>query len=152
MMASTYAVKPGDSLTCQYPFAMFADSGYAIEVHGPNGFYRSFTGRADSRHVEARTSYEQPGKDLTGNLLVRLRNAAGEPVRVEIRDNAYKTKSVSRRVEAGQETSVILPLEQCHGWYDYTVAASGSDAEARFAGRVETGRAGFSDPLMGGLV
>ena len=152
MMASTFAIKPGDSLTRQYPFAMFGDSGYAIEVHGPNGFYRSFTGRADSRHVEAWTSYEQRGKDLTGNLLVRLRNPAGEPMRVEIRDNAYKTKSVSRRIEAGQEISVVLGLQQSHGWYDYTVAASGSDAEARFAGRVETGRAGFSDPLMGGLV
>ena len=48
MMAATYAVKPGDSMTRQYPFAMFADESYAIEVHGPNGFYRSFTGRADS--------------------------------------------------------------------------------------------------------
>ena len=84
MMASTFAIKPGDSLTRQYPFAMFGESGYAIEVHGPNGFYRSFTGRADSRHVEAWTSYEQRGKDLTGNLLVRLRNPAGEPMRVEI--------------------------------------------------------------------
>ena len=46
MMAATYAVKPGDILTRQYPFAMFTDTGYAIEVHGPNGFYRSFTGRA----------------------------------------------------------------------------------------------------------
>jgi phospholipase C len=152
MMASTFALKPGDSLTRQYPFAMFADSGYAIEVYSPNGFYRSFTGRADSRHVEARTSYEQSGKDLTGNLLVRLHNTAGEPVTVEIKDNAYKTKPVSRRIEAGQEISVILRLEQSHGWYDYTVAASGSYAKARFAGRVETGRASFSDPLMGRLV
>ena len=83
---------------------------------------------------------------------MRLRNGAAEPISVEIRDNAYKTKSVSRRIEPGQETSVILDLEKSHGWYDYTVKAIGSDAEARFAGRVETGRASFSDPLMGGLV
>jgi phospholipase C len=152
MMASTFALKPGDSLTRQYPFAMFADSGYAIEVHGPNGFYRSFIGRADSRHIDVKTSYEQQGKDLTGNLLVRLRNAAGESVSVEIRDNAYKTKPVSKRIEAGQEISVILPLEQSHGWYDYTIATNGSKAEARFAGRVESGKTGFTDPLMGGLV
>ncbi len=152
MMAATYAVKPGDSLTRQYPFAMFADAGYAIEVHGPNGFYRSFTGRADSRHVEVRTSYEHRGEDLTGNVLVRLRNAADKPVSVEIGDNAYKTKSVTRRIEPRQEISVILRLEQSHGWYDYTVKVRGSDAESRFAGRVETGRVSFSDPLMGGIV
>ena len=131
---------------------MFADAGYAIEVHGPNGFYRSFTGRADSRHVEVRTSYEHRGEDLTGNVLVRLRNAADKPVSVEIGDNAYKTKSVTRRIEPRQEISVILRLEQSHGWYDYSVKARGSDAESRFAGRVETGRASFSDPLMGGIV
>ena len=148
-MAATYAVKPGDSVTRQYPFAMFADTGYAVEVHGPNGFYRSFTGRADSRHLDVQTSYEQTGKNLTGNVLVRLRNGAAQPANVEIRDNAYKTKSVSRRIEPGQETSVILHLEKSHGWYDYTVKATGSDVRARFAGRVETGRASFTDPLMG---
>src|SRR3984957_8334955 len=152
VMAATYAVKAGDSLTRQYPFAMFADSGYAVEVHGPNGFYRSFTGRADSRHLDVRTSYEQRGNNLTGNVLVRLRNGTAKPVSVEIRDNAYRTKSVSRRIEPGQETSVVLHLERSHGWYDYTVKAPGSDAEARFAGRVETGRASFTDPLMGRVV
>jgi len=152
MMAATYAVKPGDSLTRQYPVAMFADAGYAIEVHGPNGFYRSFTGRIDSQHLGVQTSYEHTGKDLTGNVLVRLRNPAVKPVTVEIRDNAYKTKSVSRRIEPRQETLVILQLEKSHGWYDYTVRVIGSDAEARFAGRVETGRASFTDPLMGRIV
>jgi phospholipase C len=152
MMAATYAVKPGDSLTRQYPFAMFADAGYAIEVHGPNGFYRSFTGRADSPHIEVRTSYEHTGKGLTGNLLMRLRNPAATPVSIEIRDNAYKTKSVIRRIEPREETSVILQLEKSYGWYDYTVKATGSEAEARFAGRVETGRASFTDPLMGRIL
>src|ERR1700748_851347 len=78
--------------------------------------------------------------NLTGNVLVRLRNGAAQPVNVEIRDNAYKTKSVSRRIEPGQETSVILHLEKSHGWYDYTVKANGSDVRARFAGRGETRR------------
>jgi phospholipase C len=152
MIAATYAVKPGDSLTRQYPFARFADAGYAIEVHGPNGFYRCFTGRADSSHVEVQTFYQHRGKNLTGNVLVRLRNPADKPVSIEIRDNAYQTKSVTEKIEPRQEISLVLRLEQSHGWYDYTVKASGSDAAARLAGRVETGRASFTDPLMGGLV
>jgi phospholipase C len=85
-------------------------------------------------------------------VLVRLRNRAAKAVSVVVRDNAYKTKSVSRRIEPRQETSVILQLEKSHGWYDYTVRVIGSDAEARFAGRVETGRASFTDPLMGRIV
>jgi phospholipase C len=152
LMAATYAVKPGDSLTRQYPVALFADSGYAIEVHGPNGFYRTFTGRADSHHVEVQTSHERSGKDLTGNVLVRLRNATGKPISVEVKDNAYKKQPVTRTIETDQEIPVILQLDQSHGWYDFTVKASGSDAEARFAGRVETGKPTFTDPLMGGIV
>ncbi len=159
MMASTYAVKAGDTLTRQYPLALFGDSGYAIEVHGPNGFYRSFSGstgsgstgsgRADSHPLEVRTSYEQRAKNLTGNVLVHLRTAADEPVNVEIKDNAYKTELLTRRIEPRQEISVVLDLSQSHGWYDFTVKAIGSKAEARFAGRVETGRPSFTDPLMG---
>ena len=30
MMAATFAVKPGDTLTLQYPLTMFLDSRYAI--------------------------------------------------------------------------------------------------------------------------
>jgi phospholipase C len=149
MMAATYAVKPGDGLTRQYPFSMFAGAGYAIEVHGPNGFYRSFTGRPDSQHLEVQTSYEHADKDLTGNVLVRLRNPAVKPVAVEIKDNAYKAKPLTRRIEPGQETSVVLEFGKSHGWYDYTIRAIGSGGDARFAGRVETGRASFTDPLMG---
>ncbi len=145
---ATYAVKAGDRLTPQYPVA---DSGYAIEVHGPNGFYRSFTGGAASHPVEVRTSYERKGNEFTGNVLVLLRSTAERPVSIEIKDNAYKAKPVTRTIEPHKEISVVLPLKQSHNWYDFTVKASGSDAEARFAGRVETGRAGFSDPVMGGM-
>ena len=157
MMAATFAIKAGDTLTRQYPLALFDDSGYAIEVHGPNGFYRSFSGRtssghADSHPVEVRNSYEQREKDWTGNVLVHLRTAANEPVNVEIKDNSYKTDLVTRRIEQHQEISVVLDLKQSHGWYDFTVKTTGSNAEVRFAGRVETGRPGFSDPLMGGIV
>ena len=131
---------------------MFGDSGYAIEVHAPNGFYRSFRGRADSHLVEVRTSYEQRGKGLTGNLLINLRSTTGKPVSVEIEDNAYKTKPVTRKIEPRQEISVILQCEHSHGWYDYTVKTTGSGAETRFAGRIETGRTSFTDPVMGGMV
>jgi phospholipase C len=152
LIAATYAVKPGDSLTQRYPTSVFADMGYAIEVHGPNGFYRAFNGRADSTHVEAQTIYERSGNELTGNVVVRLRNTAGKAIDIEVRDNAYKKTTVTMRVEAGQEIPVTLQLERSHGWYDFTLKASGSEAEARYAGRVETGRPTLSDPAMGGIV
>jgi phospholipase C len=42
-----------------------------------------------------------------------------------------------------------LPLAASHAWYDFSVAVDGAtDFARRFAGRVETGKAGSSDPAM----
>jgi phospholipase C len=152
MMAATYAVKPGDTLTRQIPISMFADSGYSIEVLGPNGFYRSFTGRTASFPLTVRTSYELHGTELTGDVQLQLHNKSTEPVSIAIEDNSYQSDTVRRHLKPGQETSVVLPLKRSHGWYDFTVKADGSNQQARYAGRVETGMPSFTDPLMGGVL
>jgi phospholipase C len=150
--SATYAVRAGDSLDQKIPLSLFVNSKYSIEVHAPNGFYRSFTGTADSGRVQIRTEYEQKDARLTGNVIVHLLNENSKELAIKITDNSYKTAPIGRTLHPGNETSVVLDLKQNHGWYDFTVTATGSEAEARFAGRVETGRSSFSDPLMGGIV
>ena len=151
MLAASFAVKAGDTLRRQFPFAMFADGNYLLEVYGPNGFYRAFSGRAAlPEMVEVRTAYELNATGLAGNVEVHLRNTAGKPVSVTIEDRSYGTAAVRKELSSGEAT-VVVPLQSSHGWYDFTVKADGSDAEARYAGRVETGRPGVSDPVMGGL-
>jgi phospholipase C len=45
-----------------------------------------------------------------------------------------------------------MALVKSHYWYDFSVTIAGADGFLRrFAGRVETGKSGFSDPLMGRL-
>jgi phospholipase C len=117
-------------------------------VVGPNGFYRSFTGRSAGVPVAVRTSYERRSTGLTGNVEVLLHNKSAEPVSVSIKDNSYKSDTVTRKITPGQETSAVLSLKRNHGWYDFTVETDGSKQQARFAGRVETGMPSFSDPLM----
>ena len=152
MVVATYAVKPGDTLTQRIPLSWFADSGYFIEVHAPNGFYRSFTGRSGAHPLTVRTAYEGRSTELTGNALVRLRNQSGALIKATIQDNSYKSAALTKAIKPGEEASVLVHLERSHGWYDYTVKADGSVAETRYAGRVETGRPGFTDPLMGRVV
>jgi phospholipase C len=152
MQAATYAVKPGDTLHKQFPLSLFANAKYSIDVHGPNGFYRSFHGDPASRHVQVHTEYEAIGARLTGNMRVHLRNSGNESLTVAIHDNSYHAGTVDRTVVPARMESVILPLQRSHGWYDFTVKVKGSEAEARFAGRVETGEPSFTDPLMGGVV
>jgi phospholipase C len=152
MRAATYTVKAGDTLTAQYPLSLFNDAHYAIEVHGPNGFYRLLRGNGGSLPVETRAEYESNGSKSTGNLLLHLRNRSNSAAKVEIADNAYQAKPVTKVVNAGQEISVVMPLQRSYGWYDFTVKADGNESAARFAGRVETGTASKSDPAMGRTV
>jgi phospholipase C len=152
MISASYAVKAGDTLHEEFPLALFAEGRYSIDVHGPNGFYRSFSGGAAASGLHVKTSYERRGAQATGNMQVVLGNTGAGVLKVTVKDNSYKTGSVSKTIAATHAGVITLPLDKSHGWYDFTVQAEGSDAEARFAGRVETGRPSFSDPLMGGLV
>ena len=152
MRCATYAVRAGDTMTRQVPLSLFADSGYSIEVVGPNGFYRSFTGRSAAFPIAVRASYERQGAGLSGNLEVQLRNRSGKSLSIAMKDNSYRSEATTRTIKAGEEARIVLDSEKNHGWYDFTVKADGSDHEARYAGRVETGKPSFSDPRMGQVV
>jgi hypothetical protein len=70
---------------------------------------------------------------------------------VAVKDNSYKASTTSKTLAAGHEGSITLPLDKSYGWYDFSVQVAGSTAEARFAGRIETGRSNFTDPFDGRL-
>jgi len=40
------------------------------------------------------------------------------------------------------------PLQESGNWYDFTVTEAESGFERRFAGRLETGQHGVTDPAM----
>ncbi len=151
MRAATYAVRAGDALEEEFPLSLFADGKYAIDIHGPNGFYRSFSGNGKGA-LKAAAVYEWKGSSLTGNVLVNLENAGSEAVTVTVTDHSYGAGTVVKTVGAGKTRSVLLDLARSHGWYDFSAKAEGEESAARFAGRVETGRASFTDPLMGRAV
>jgi len=150
--AATYAVKAGDTLHQQFPLSLFAGSKYLIEVHAPNGFYRSFAGSKNFQPVNIETEYEKENSKLTGNMLVHLHNASQDKLTATVGDNSYGRGIVSKILSPGQTASVVLRLKDSHNWYDFTVKVDKSDAEARFAGRVETGQSSYIDPLIAGIV
>ncbi len=152
MVVATYVVKPGDTLQKIIPLSVFDEGKYVIDVHAPNGFYRSFAGNSHQQGIDAQLVYEEREKALTGNVIVKLRNHDNEAHKVSITDNSYKEGSVPRTIAPGQESTVLLDLKHSHGWYDVSVVTNDSKELARFAGRVETGHSSFSDPLMGAIV
>ncbi|MBS1814248.1 MAG: phospholipase C, phosphocholine-specific [Acidobacteria bacterium] len=152
MFVATYAVKAGDTLPIAFPISMFDNGEYDIDVHAPNGFYRSFKGDAKAAQPIVQVMYEKKKSALTGNVEVLLKNPASSPMKVQIADHSYKTGTKVKEIPAGGSEKVLLDLASSHGWYDFTVKAEGSSATQRFAGRVETGKSSFTDPLMGRMV
>jgi phospholipase C len=152
MLVATYTVKAGDTLRQAFPMALFADGNYDIDVVAPNGFYRSFRGDPAPQGLTVHTAYESKGSSLTGDVEVKLHNTTTTPMTVEVNDNSYKTGKKTVQLAAAAEVSVVLDLSKQHGWYDFTVKQVGSKVESHFAGRVETGRSSYSDPLMGDMV
>ena len=150
MTAATFAVKPGDVLRQEFALEMFADERYLIDVHGPNGFYRSFMGASQASPLHIEVVHERRGSEISGNVEVRLRNVGQAPLAVTLQDNSYKTATIAKKVAAGVTTSVVLRLGKSHGWYDFSVSSDGNVAVARYAGHVDTGKPSFSDPVMAG--
>lgn len=144
----TYAVEAGKKLTDTWALEGFPDGRYHLSIHGPNGFWREIKGSAKDPKVKVAWDLEMNGRP-TGNLVARVRNEDLTTLLIEIRDAAYGNGNVSLVVPAGEERSVVLNLAASHRWYDYALTIAGIEGyERRFAGRVETGQAGLSDPQL----
>jgi phospholipase C len=149
-----YAVAAGEQLTDNWPIAEFDLGIYHLRIYGPNGFYRELQGNAEDPLLEATCGYQRAAgsaNTLTGNIDFTLRSLGGSAsYACEIIDNAYKTNAYSLTVQSGSSSTIALQLGPSFGWYDFTLRVKGFERfEQRFAGRVETGKPGFSDPFMG---
>jgi len=149
MQAATYSVKAGDTLKPTFTLDQFKDGRVDIEVLAPNGFYRRFTGTAHEAPVVVLTTLQQRNGNLTGSLELHLHNPAQTAQNLTIADNSYGARAITKALAPGAKETVTIPLESSHHWYDLTIQAVNSKALAHFAGRIETGRATQTDPLMG---
>ena len=146
----SYAVAAGDVLNDSWQVSDFEDSKYHLRVYGPNGFFREFTGNQNDSLMDVHAGYEKKGALLSGNIQLILYNKENHLVEIEIKDNSYKTGQRSIKLEKQTSNTIVLNLTKSYGWYDFSVRIKGNaDFEKRFAGRVETGKASKSDPLMG---
>jgi phospholipase C len=136
-----YTVGAGERLVGRWR----GEGAYDVWVLGPNGFLRHFTGQLGAT-TEVSASYELVG----GNLLLWVHNPSATAVTVEVVRNAYRERGVDQqRVPAGARVLLPFGLRESGHWYDLTVRG-GEGFTRRFAGRVETGRHGISDPALGG--
>ncbi len=143
-----YTVEAGKSLTDSWSSA--ADQGaYDLWVYGPNGFVRTFVGNtatwsASAFRPETLLVY-QTARD---HLLLQIDNQghAASTLTVTPNDVLFGTSAQSVTVPAAATASLSLSLQTTSNWYDFT--ASAASFTRRFAGRMETGKDGVSNPVF----
>lgn len=151
----SYAVAAGDHLTDNWKIDSFENGNYLLRLYGPNGFFREFAGSAQDPALTITCEFERTPPDsskLTGNLLLNISNSdKNQQYSIEI-INHMQPGIAELKITGGKTTSTTVNLEKSTGWYDFSVRVTGFDHFGkRYAGRVETGKTGITDPVMGGI-
>ena len=121
----------------------------------PTDSSASFRAEPTIRPIEIQFEYAKvkaAESALSGGILefncINRGTSAGSSV--EIHDNAYKSDKLTHILSPSGQRTLIIVTHKSFGWYDCSVRVAGNDRfEKRYAGRVETGKNGFSDPAMG---
>lgn len=147
----SYAVMAGDTITDTWPLSAFENENYHLRVYGPNGFFREFTGNSEDAPLDISCEYERSSvKDLTGNIHVRIINTGSDSYTIEINDQAYEQPPQTVIIAPKGQATLTVDLAKSYGWYDFIVGVTGVEHfKKRYAGKVENGLEGLTDPAMG---
>ncbi|WP_155055885.1 phosphocholine-specific phospholipase C [Streptomyces blattellae] len=136
-----YTTEAGKSIADTWDSACSSGS-YDLTVHGPNGFVRAFKGVNSTEGPEVTARHRGDGIELT------FTNKGSATVEVEVADG-YSGRTRRFVVRRGAAVRHSFDLRASRQWYDLTVTSDADSAFLRhFAGRVETGRPGVSDPAV----
>lgn len=154
MRAWHYAVAAGGQLEDSWPLGAFENKKYHLSAYGPNGFFREFRGDGDDPELRMECEYERKrllSNKLSGNIELKIKNLSRtHTFHIKLIDNAYKRNAIAKTILAEKETIILLKLNESFNWYDFTVTTKDfPNFTKRYAGRVETGKDGYSDPAMG---
>ncbi|SFY52339.1 phosphocholine-specific phospholipase C [Streptomyces sp. F-1] len=137
----TYTTEAGKTLSDTWDSA-YSGGVYDLAVHGPNGFLRVFKGGNRSAGPEVTARYTGERVELV------LTNQGSGAARLRIADG-YGGAPAAVTVRPGATVRHTVDLTRGHRWYDLTVTSADDPAFVRgFAGHVENGRPGVSDPAI----
>lgn len=134
-----YTVEAGKTLSDTW-----TGGDYDLWVYSSNGFVRTFAGNTQrGTALEVQVCYEPAGSAL----YVKVSNRGRARLQATLQSNAYRTDGPwTLAVEPGAVAEHHWSIKESGNWYDFSVTAEGF--ERRFAGRMENGRPGVSDPAM----
>ncbi|MFF1317853.1 MULTISPECIES: phosphocholine-specific phospholipase C [Streptomyces] len=120
----------------------YSGGSYDLTVHGPAGFVRWFKGSNKVTGPEVTARHQGDDIELT------FTNKGTTSVRLKI-VNGYGGRPSTVTVRPGAKVCRTVDLAASRRWYDLTVTSESDPAFLRrFAGHVENGRPGVSDPAI----
>ncbi len=145
-----YAVDAGNIVEDSWDLSDFDSGVYHVRVYGPNGYFWAFDGSAEDPMLEVQLAPASRGTE-SGDVQVLLgSSSAGTAINVSVRDHSYGNAEQTRQVAAGARDVICVSTAGSHRWYDLSARViEAAKFERRFAGRIETGAWGFSDPRIG---
>ncbi|MFJ2813050.1 phosphocholine-specific phospholipase C [Streptomyces sp. NPDC087294] len=137
----SYTTEAGKTISDTWNSAL-SDGTYDLTVHGPNGFLRSFKGANKTVGPEVTARHHRDDIELTftnlGSGTARLTLTGG-----------YGQRRRTITVRPGTTVRHTVDLAAGRRWYDLTVTSATDAAfRRRFAGHVENGHPGVSDPAL----
>ncbi|MEU6665098.1 phosphocholine-specific phospholipase C [Streptomyces sp. NPDC046727] len=137
----TYTTEAGKTLSDTWNSA-YSGGNYDLAVHGPNGFLRVFKGRNKVAGPEVTARHTGDDIQLT------FTNKGSGTVKLKLADG-YGAAPVTVTVRPGATVRQTVGLAGSDRWYDLTVTSDADPAFLRgFAGHVENGQPGVSDPAI----
>jgi len=138
-----YTVEPGKKLR---HVPLKNERSYDLNVHGPNGFLRSFRGGLLAHNVQLVVE----ARYQAGTLQIAIKNTGTRPANTTTRQRAYGADSETRMLEPGESTTSIWSIDKAGRWYDIEITCVEDPyMRVRLAGRWENGKHGLTDPLIG---
>jgi phospholipase C len=100
--------------------------------------------------VDIECQYARRGNELTGDIEIHVASRLERALTLRIKDHGYGSGDRVIALAPRGRRALTLALARSHCWYDFSVTIAGAEQYLRrFAGRVETGKSGISDPAMG---
>ncbi len=115
---------------------------YDVTLHGPDGFFRRFSGDRAQDSVTASVHGRAERITVTVSTL-------GSPAVVTLANAYSPDRSKTVRLAAGRHHDFQVETRGTGGWYDLVVTVQGSAFVRQFAGHLTNGRPSVSDPALG---
>ncbi|MER0483536.1 phospholipase C, phosphocholine-specific [Streptomyces sp. Edi2] len=139
----TYTTEAGKKISDTWNTSYSKDT-YDLSVFGPNGFLRTFKGDGKKAGPEVTARHDA----RTGRIELTLTNHGSTDCHLTV-THAYGGASETYPVRAGATVKKQVDLRASKRWYDLSVTADTDGTFLRrFAGHVENGEPGVSDPAL----